>query len=84
MMSLKMRKVSSSFKYETKQGLKLFKLIVIDYSALNKQLDDLNSALDILEQKNDNITVQLLELLQNSREVRKNLADEREQAQSNE
>jgi vacuolar-type H+-ATPase subunit D/Vma8 len=47
-------------------------------------LDDLNSALDILEEKNDNITVQLLELLQNSREVRKTLADEREQAQSNE
>ena len=50
-----------------------------EYSMLDKQLDDLNSALDALEQKNDSITSQLLQLLHNSRQVRQELAEERAQ-----
>ena len=45
---------------------------------LDKQLDDLNSVLDVLEQKNDSIQSQLRALLENSREIRQNLAMERE------
>lgn len=53
-------------------------LLSIEYSMLDKQLDDLNSVLDVLEQKNDSIQSQLRALLENSREIRQNLAMERE------
>jgi len=49
-----------------------------DYNTLNHQLDSLNTALDVLEQKNDSITAQLLELLHESREVRQTIAKEKE------
>nr|BAN21081.1 unkown protein [Riptortus pedestris] len=41
-----------------------------DVERLNDQLDELNSALDLLEQKNENIQARLKELLQSSRELR--------------
>jgi uncharacterized coiled-coil protein SlyX len=44
---------------------------------LDKQLDDLNSVLDLLESKNDRIQAQLKALLENSREIRQSLAEER-------
>nr|CAH0098798.1 unnamed protein product [Daphnia galeata] len=49
-----------------------------EYSSLDKQLDDLNSVLDVLEQKNDHIQNQLRVLLENSREIRQNIVKERE------
>lgn len=41
-----------------------------EFATLNSQIDQLNSALDILERKNDDIQAQLHALLQSSREVR--------------
>ena len=52
-------------------------LFFIEYSLLDKQLDDLNSVLDVLEQKNDRIHAQLKALLENSREIRQDIAVER-------
>ncbi|XP_057374808.1 bublin coiled-coil protein-like isoform X2 [Daphnia carinata] len=49
-----------------------------EYSSLDKQLDDLNSVLDVLEQKNDHIQSQLKALLETSREIRQNIVNERE------
>ncbi|XP_032780812.1 bublin coiled-coil protein isoform X2 [Daphnia magna] len=49
-----------------------------EYSSLDKQLDDLNSVLDVLEQKNDHIQSQLKALLKTSREIRQNIVKERE------
>ncbi|RZC38426.1 UPF0184 domain containing protein [Asbolus verrucosus] len=42
---------------------------------LDNQLDALNSALDDIEQKNDNIHAQLLQLLQSNREIRKQIQE---------
>lgn len=51
-----------------------------DFVSLDLQLNELNSALDALEQKNDHIHAQLIDLLQSNRETRqlfqKNLTDE--------
>ncbi|PSN55434.1 UPF0184 protein [Blattella germanica] len=51
-----------------------------DFSSLNLQLDELSSALDALEQKNDHIHAQLMKLLESNRETRQqfqeNLAKE--------
>ena len=46
---------------------------------LDKQLDSLNSVLDVLEHKNDQIHEQLKALLENSREIRINMAQENKQ-----
>ena len=51
--------------------------IFLEYAMLDKQLDDLNSVLDLLESKNDRIQAQLKALLENSREIRQSLAEER-------
>lgn len=50
-----------------------------EYSMLDKQLDSLNSVLDVLEHKNDQIHEQLKALLENSREIRINMAQENKQ-----
>lgn len=50
-----------------------------EYSTLDKQLDSLNSVLDVLEHKNDQIHEQLKALLENSREIRINMAQENKQ-----
>lgn len=42
---------------------------------LDSQLDALNSALDDIEQKNDDIHAQLLLLLQSNREIRKQMQE---------
>ncbi|XP_073987830.1 uncharacterized protein [Rhodnius prolixus] len=41
-----------------------------DVERLNTQLDQLNNALDVLEQKNENIQARLLELLKSNKELR--------------
>ena len=41
-----------------------------DFDSLNLQLDELSSALDALEQKNDLIHAQLMKLLESNRETR--------------
>ncbi|XP_069691659.1 bublin coiled-coil protein [Periplaneta americana] len=41
-----------------------------DFDSLNLQLDELSSALDALEQKNDHIHAQLMKLLESNRETR--------------
>lgn len=45
---------------------------------VNTHLDSLSSALDAIEQRNDNIHAQLLELLSSNREIRKSLQQEAE------
>lgn len=51
-----------------------------DFVSLDLQVNELNSALDSLEQKNDDIHARLIELLESNRETRqlfqKNLTDE--------
>lgn len=51
-----------------------------DFVSLNHQLDELSSALDALERKNDHIHAQLMKLLESNRETRQqfqeNLANE--------
>lgn len=51
-----------------------------DFVSLDLQLNELSSALDALEQKNDHIHAQLMTLLESNRETRqlfqKNLTDE--------
>lgn len=42
-----------------------------EFAAINDQLDQLHSALDNLERKNDDIRAELVELLQSNREARK-------------
>ncbi|KZC05064.1 UPF0184 protein C9orf16 [Dufourea novaeangliae] len=42
-----------------------------EFEALNAQLDQLNSVLDNLEQKNDVIHAELIELLQSNKEARR-------------
>jgi len=46
-----------------------------EFYMINKQLDDLSSALDDIEQKNDNIHAQLLQLLEDNREMRKQIQE---------
>ncbi|XP_072397804.1 uncharacterized protein [Diabrotica undecimpunctata] len=48
-----------------------------EFAALDNQLDALNSALDDIEQKNDNIHSQLLELLHANREIRNQLQQDK-------
>merc|ERR1712127_293026 len=55
----------------------------LEYSVLDKQLDSLNSVLDVLEHKNDAIHEQLKALLQNSRDIRMNLTEETQQKEEN-
>ena len=43
---------------------------------LDSKLDELNSALDYLEQKNDNIHERLKELLQSNKDIRQELRQE--------
>jgi flagellar basal body-associated protein FliL len=51
-----------------------------DYVSVDLQLNELNSALDALEQKNDEIHARLIKLLESNCEIRhlfqKNLTDE--------
>ncbi|KAJ3650754.1 hypothetical protein Zmor_016834 [Zophobas morio] len=46
-----------------------------EFQMLDSQLDALNSALDDIEQKNDDIHAQLLVLLQSNREIRKQMQE---------
>lgn len=41
-----------------------------EFQSLNTQIDQLNSVLDVLEKKNDDIQAKLMELLVSSRELR--------------
>lgn len=51
-------------------------LLFTEFSALNSQLDQLQSALDSLETRNDDIHSKLLELLRSSREIRQDMKAE--------
>jgi len=52
-----------------------------EFSALSVQLDQLQSALDEIESRNENIHKELLEILYSNREVRKNLGAENQKIQ---
>uniref|UniRef100_A0A6M2DIM8 Protein photinus pyralis n=1 Tax=Xenopsylla cheopis TaxID=163159 RepID=A0A6M2DIM8_XENCH len=47
-----------------------------EMNALDCKLDELDSALDFIEEKNDSIYNQLLTLLQSNKEIRKQLAEQ--------
>ncbi|XP_015513543.1 bublin coiled-coil protein [Neodiprion pinetum] len=54
-----------------------------EFEAINAQLDQLNSALDSLERKNDDIHAELVELLKSNREAREQFQEsQKEQLQS--
>ena len=48
---------------------------LIEFAALDKQLDELNGVLDALEAKNDDIHGKLKELLESSRQERLKMAN---------
>lgn len=50
---------------------------------LDSRLDELNTALDFLEQKNDNIHEQLQELLQSNIEIRQEMQKEKTETSAN-
>lgn len=52
-----------------------------EYEALNIQLDQLNSALDFLESKNDNIHAELVQLLESNKETRKQIQQSQKDGQ---
>ena len=49
-----------------------------EFSILNQQLDQLDQALDAIDQKNDSIHSKLLELLEENRQARKEIAENSE------
>merc|ERR1712241_1220173 len=54
-----------------------------EFSLLNRQLDQLDQALDAIEEKNDDIHSKLRELLEESRQARKDMESENQQHQQN-
>ncbi|XP_015603981.1 UPF0184 protein C9orf16 [Cephus cinctus] len=50
-----------------------------EFQAINAQLDQLNSALDTIERKNDDIQAELVELLKSNREARKQFEESRKE-----
>ena len=48
----------------------IISLLLAEFVELDKQLDALNSALDMLEAKNDSIRQQMKEMLESNREER--------------
>ncbi|KAJ1521685.1 hypothetical protein ONE63_003328 [Megalurothrips usitatus] len=49
-----------------------------EFAALNSQMDQLNSALDVLEEQNDIIHAKLMDLLESNRAARKQFKEEQE------
>ncbi|XP_055533908.1 UPF0184 protein AAEL002161 [Wyeomyia smithii] len=47
-----------------------------EFDSVNNYLDSLNSALDMIEQRNDDLKAQLLNLLQSNREIRQSMQEE--------
>ncbi|KAJ3632917.1 hypothetical protein MTP99_009898 [Tenebrio molitor] len=58
---------------EPEEGDDLEDMSPEEFQMLDSQLDALNSALDDIEQRNDDIHAQLLVLLQSNREIRKQM-----------
>lgn len=51
-------------------------VFLAEIESVNNHLDSLNSALDAIEQRNDDIRAQLLELLNSNRAIRQELQQE--------
>lgn len=51
-------------------------MFFLEIERVSNNIDSLNSALDLIEQRNDNIHAQLLELLKSNREVRQALQNQ--------
>ena len=60
----------SSINFECKVRIETIIFFFLAFRALDTQLDQLNSALDALEEKNDRIHEKAKDLLQSNREVR--------------
>lgn len=50
--------------------------VCAEIESVSNNIDSLNSALDFIEQRNDNIRAQLMELLSSSRQIRLSLQEE--------
>jgi len=50
--------------------------LLLEFSALNRQLDQLQSALDEIESRNADIHKELLEILHSNREVRRTMRED--------
>lgn len=55
-----------------------------EYEVLNAKLDDLNAALDAIEQKNDRIYKEFFQLMQSNNEIREELQKEIQKTTGNE
>lgn len=53
-----------------------------EFNALNNKMDELNSALDNIEQKNEVIYSELLKLLQANREIREQMESQSQTAKA--
>lgn len=53
----------------------------LEIHSVDSNLDSINSVLDVIEQRTDNIRAQLLELLTSSREIRQSINEENDQDQ---
>lgn len=53
--------------------------MLLEIETVSNEIDSLNSFLDTIEQRNDNIRAQLLELLSSSREIRESIQAEQKQ-----
>lgn len=51
-------------------------MLIPELQAIDNKLDELNLALDAMESKRDQIHEQLIELLESSREIRKEIQEE--------
>ena len=54
----------------------IFIMFISEIETVSNNLDSLNSALDLIEQRNDNIHAQLLALLKSSRQIREAMREE--------
>lgn len=62
--------------------MKFFFIYLTEYNALNNQIDELNTALDTIEKRNDDIHGQLLELLRFNRQFREEIKKPAEGSES--
>lgn len=57
-------------------------IYIVEFNALNNKMDELNSALDNIEQKNEVIYSELLKLLQANREIREQMESQSQTAKA--
>lgn len=57
---------------------------IVEIATVNNNLDSLNTALDVIEQRADSIRAKLLELLTSNREIYQSIQEEKEKENTEE